>query len=50
LQKNVKSGLEIIPVKNIDEVLKLALTKDLVPSKWIDIENKKDESQVRIQH
>ena len=50
LPKNVKSGLEIIPVKNIDEVLKLALTKDLVPSKWIDIENKKDESQVRIQH
>ncbi|MCF6198293.1 MAG: endopeptidase La [Hyphomicrobiaceae bacterium] len=31
---NVKNSLEIIPVTHIDEVLKIALTKKLVPIKW----------------
>ncbi len=31
---NVKNGLEIIPVTHIDEVLKVALTKELVPIEW----------------
>ena len=31
---NVKNGLEIIPVTHIDEVLRIALTKKLVPIKW----------------
>ncbi len=31
---NVKNGLDIIPVSHIDEVLKIALTKKLVPIVW----------------
>ena len=31
---NVKRGLEIAPVDTVDEVLKLALTKPLVPIEW----------------
>ena len=31
---NVKSGLEIVPVSTVDEVLKHALTKKLKPIKW----------------
>jgi len=33
---NVKEGLEIIPVKTVDEVLSHALTKPLVPIEWED--------------
>jgi len=33
---NVKRDLKIIPVSTVDEVLKLALTKPLVPSQWVD--------------
>lgn len=36
---NVKEGLEIIPVKNVDEVLNHALTAPLVPINW-DYEKK----------
>jgi ATP-dependent Lon protease len=31
---NVKSGLKIVPVKTVDEVLGLALTKPLTPIEW----------------
>jgi len=31
---NVKRGLEIVPVDTVDDVLKLALTKPLVPIEW----------------
>ncbi|MEM1201567.1 MAG: S16 family serine protease, partial [Pseudomonadota bacterium] len=31
---NVKSGLEIVPVSTVDEVLKHALTKKLKPIRW----------------
>jgi ATP-dependent Lon protease len=31
---NVKRGLEVIPVTTVDDVLKLALTKPLVPIEW----------------
>ena len=33
---NVKSGLEIIPVSTVDEVLKLALTGPLTPIQWTE--------------
>jgi ATP-dependent Lon protease len=33
---NVKSGLEIIPVSQADEVLRLALVKPLTPVEWIE--------------
>lgn len=32
--ENVKSGLEIIPVENLDQVLKVALSKPLIPIEW----------------
>ncbi len=33
---NVKSGLEIIPVASVDEVLKAALVRHLEPIEWVD--------------
>jgi len=39
IPQNVKDGLNIIPVRNVEEVLKIALTKDLKPIQWTDIEN-----------
>ena len=33
---NVKNGLEILPMSHIDEVLKIALTKELVPIEWTE--------------
>jgi ATP-dependent Lon protease len=31
---NVKAGLKIVPVRNVEEVLKVALTRDPVPIDW----------------
>lgn len=36
IPENVKSELKIIPVSIVDEVLKLALTGPLVPTKWVE--------------
>ena len=36
IPENVKSGLKIIPVATVDEVLGLALTAPLVPTKWVE--------------
>ncbi|MES2989307.1 MAG: S16 family serine protease [Pseudomonadota bacterium] len=33
---NIREGLEIIPVKHVDEVLKLALTEGLTAIDWTD--------------
>ena len=38
IPQNVKDGLKIIPVKNVEEVLKIALSKELTPVKWVEIE------------
>jgi ATP-dependent Lon protease len=38
IPKNVIEGLKIIPVKTVDEVLKVALTKTLTPVDWVEIE------------
>jgi len=37
--ENILKDLEIIPVKTVDEVLKIALTKELKPIEWIDVKN-----------
>ena len=46
---NVKNGLKIIPVKHVEEVLKIALTKELKPITWTEVEkipiNKNEISQ-----
>ncbi len=38
IPKNVIEGLKIIPVKTVDEVLKIALTKTLTPVDWVEID------------
>mgnify|MGYP003328414437 FL=1 len=38
IPKNVIEGLKIIPVKTVDEVLKVALTKSLSPIDWVEID------------
>jgi len=45
IPQNVKDGLTIVTVKHVDEVLKLALTKELKAVEWSEIEqipNKKE--------
>ena len=39
IPKNILEKIEIKTVKNVDEVLKIALTKELKPVQWIEIEN-----------
>jgi len=53
IPQNVKDGLKIIPVKNVDEVLKIALSKDLTPVEWVEIEkipNKSDNESLESAH
>ena len=38
IPKNVIEGLKIIPVKTVDEVLKVALTKSLSPIDWVEVD------------
>tara|TARA_B110000438_G_scaffold299812_1_gene350750 strand:+ start:151 stop:2547 length:2397 start_codon:yes stop_codon:yes gene_type:complete len=38
IPKKVLEKIEIKPVKNVEEVLKLALTKELKPVEWIEVE------------
>ena len=42
--KTVLDSIEIIPVKNVDEVLKVALTKSLKRVEWVEVNqiSKKD--------
>ena len=39
IPKEILNDLEIITVKTVDEVLKAALIKELIPVEWIDAEN-----------
>ena len=39
IPKNILSDLEIVTVKTVDEVLKIALTKELKPIEWIEVES-----------
>ena len=36
---HILDNLEIVTVKTVDEVLKIALTKELKPIEWIEVEN-----------
>ena len=38
IPQNVKEGLKIVPVKSVEEVLKIALSKDLTPVKWVEVD------------
>ena len=52
--KTIRDTMEIIPVKNVDEVLKIALTKPLKRVEWVDVEQisekSKDKSRASISH
>lgn len=39
IPKEILNDLEITTVKTVDEVLKIALVKELIPVEWIDVEN-----------
>tara|TARA_Y100000310_G_scaffold156218_1_gene155649 strand:- start:3523 stop:5919 length:2397 start_codon:yes stop_codon:yes gene_type:complete len=39
IPKKILDDLEITTVKTVDEVLKIALTKELIPVEWIEVEN-----------
>ena len=43
---NVKNGLEIIPVGHIDEVLKIALTREVTPIEWNEEDEKGNSSGI----
>jgi len=38
IPKNILDNIEIVTVKNVDEVLKIALTEELKPVEWIEVE------------
>ena len=49
----IKKNIEIVPVKNVDEVLKHALTKELKRVEWVEVEKiapKKDQTSVTSTH
>ena len=49
----IKKNIEIIPVKNVDEVLKHALTKELKRVEWVEVEKiskNKEESSISSTH
>jgi ATP-dependent Lon protease len=43
---NVKEGLELIFVDNVDDVLKIALTKPLIPIEWDESESVSSSSEI----
>ena len=52
--KKVKDDIKIIPVETADEVIKIALIKELKPTEWTEVDNiaetkKEDKSQASIQ-
>ena len=49
IPQNVKDGLKIVAVKHVDEVLKLALTKELKSVKWSEIEQIPNQKESSIQ-
>jgi ATP-dependent Lon protease len=54
IPKNILNNIEIKTVKSVDEVLKIALVKELKPVEWIEVEklskSKTSESSTEIAH
>ena len=51
MPKKIIDDIKISPVDHADQVLKIALTKELKPTEWVevDIAKKEDKSQASIQ-
>ena len=45
--KTVLDSVEIIPVKNVDEVLKVALTKQLKRVEWVDVDQISNKEKIK---
>ena len=45
IPKTIRESMEIIPVKNVDEVLKVALTKPLKRVEWVEVEQISEKSK-----
>ena len=45
--KTVLDSIEIIPVKNVDEVLKVALTKPLKRVEWVDVDQLSKKEKIK---
>ena len=45
IPQNVKDGLKIIPVKHVEEVLKIALVSNLNPIEWAEIDQIKNQEK-----
>ncbi|MEK9681191.1 MAG: endopeptidase La [Pelagibacteraceae bacterium] len=45
IPQNVKDGLKIVPVTHVDDVLKIALTNNLNPIDWIEVDHIKEEEE-----
>ena len=43
--KTILNSMEIIPVKNVDEVLKVALTKPFKRVEWVEVDQLADKSK-----
>ena len=52
IPKTILESMEVIPVKNVDEVLKVALTKPLKRVEWVEVEqiSKKSKTSATISH
>ena len=51
MPKKITDDIKITPVENADQVVKIALTKELKPTEWVEVEisKKDDKSQASIQ-
>ena len=45
--KTVLDSMEIIPVKNVDEVLKVALTKPLKRVEWVEVDQISNKKKIK---
>jgi len=45
IPKNIIDGLKIVPIRTVDEVLKIALIKELKPIDWVDIDLSQTQQQ-----
>ena len=45
--KTVLDSMDIIPVKNVDEVLKIALTKPLKRVEWVEVDQLSKKEKIK---
>jgi ATP-dependent Lon protease len=43
----IKKNMEILPVKNVDEVLKVALTKSLKRVEWVEVDQLAEKNKIK---